>query len=704
MDPTSATPQPRKQGFRQDVQGLRAVAVLTVLAAHAGVAFLPGGYVGVDVFFVISGFLITQLLVTEASRSGRVSLSGFYARRARRILPAASVVLVATVAASVLWMSVLEAIDLAKDALWSAVFAANVRFAQQGVDYFAAEAAPSPLQHYWSLAVEEQFYLVWPLLVGAVAWVVARRRATAGRPDSVLRGLVVAIVAIGLASFVWSLVRTGAEPQSAYFSTFTRAWELAVGAGVALAVQAGRTLRHRRGAEVLVWGGLASILVACVAFDETLAFPGYAAALPVLGTAAVLYAGAHAGVTTSAGRLLSLRPMRAVGDWSYSLYLWHWPLLIVPPTALGRDLRPLEVVLLVALAFELAYLTYRFVEQPFRTRRVSSVRPRRALILYPVFLGLVGSTAGAGWAWSDYRVSEHGDSPAVTTSQFGITDDGPDALVRASVLAAQARQATPSDLTPDLVDLEDDLADVGDCLYEGGTTWELCPRGDDDGDKTLVVIGDSHARAWIPAFDQIAERSGYRAFYLVKAQCSAALVDPSEAFTGDPWPECEEFHRWTEEQIGELDPDLVVMTSSAPITGLYSEGRRLRSMDDIAGELGVGLADMFRAYTPLTDRLVMLVDVPRLSLDPGVCLSTFGSDLGDCAQPPDATGVRMRDLTVDVATEAGVEVVDPETWFCADGLCPTVVGSTISYRDRGHITSTRAAELAEPLGTALGIW
>ncbi len=703
MDPTSATPKPLRTGFREDVQGLRAVAVLTVIAAHAGVAFLPGGYVGVDVFFVISGFLITQLLVTEASRSGRVSLSGFYARRARRILPAASVVLVTTTAAAVLWMSVLEAIDLAKDALWAAVFAANVRFAQQGVDYFAAEAAPSPIQHYWSLAVEEQFYLVWPLLVAIVFWAATRRRTTTGAGSRPLRALAVTIVLLGVASFVWSLVRTGAEPQAAYFSTFTRAWELAIGAGVAVAVHAGRTWRHRRGAEVLAWGGLGAILVACLAFDETLAFPGYAAALPVLGTAAVLYAGAHAGVTTTAGRLLSTRPMRVVGDWSYSLYLWHWPLLIVPPSALGRELRPLEVVLLVALTFELAYLTHRFVEQPFRTRRVSA-RPRRSLILYPVFLGLVGSTAGAGWAWSDYRVSEHGDAPAITTSQYGITGDGPEALVRASVLAAEADQATPSDLTPDLVDLEDDLADVGDCFYEGGTTWELCPRGDEDADKTLVVVGDSHARAWIPAFDQIAARSGYRAFYLVKAQCTAAFVDPSEAFTGEPWPECEEFHRWTEEQITELDPDLVVMTSSAPITGVFSDGRRLRSMDDIAGELGTGLEAMIRAYTPLTDRLVMLVDVPRLSHDPGVCLSTFGSDLGDCALPPDATGVRMRDLTIDVATEAGAEVVDPEAWFCADGVCPTVVGSTISYRDRGHISSTRAAELAEPLGTALGIW
>ncbi|GEP35685.1 acyltransferase [Nocardioides szechwanensis] len=693
---------PRKPGFRDDIQGMRAIAVITVIAAHAGLPFLPGGYVGVDVFFVISGFLITQLLVTEAARTGRLSLPTFYARRARRILPAASVVLVLTVIASLIWMSVLEAIDLAKDALWSAVFAANIRFAHQGVDYFANEAAPSPVQHYWSLAVEEQFYLVWPLLVGLCFWWAAERH---GRRAGALHALLVLVAAIATASLVWSMLRTDTAPQSAYFSTLTRAWELAVGAGVAIVVHSGRTLRGRVTNEVVAWGGLAAIAGACVAFDAGLAFPGYAALLPVLGTAAVLYSGARQNSrTTWAARMLSLAPMRAVGDWSYSLYLWHWPLLVIPVAALGRDLRTVEVLLMVALTFELGYFTHRFVETPFRTKRAWS-RPRRTLVLYPVFLALVGSTAGAGWAWSDYRVSEHGDNPAISTAQFGIAEQGAEDLVRASVLAAQADLPVPSDLTPDLLDLLDDLPDVGDCLYEGGADWELCPRGDDDGTKTLVVVGDSHARAWVPAFDVIAERAGYRAFYLVKAQCTAAFVSPSEVFTGEPWPECDDFHDWTREQIEALDPDLLVVSSAAPITGLTDgDGRRLRSLDDISAALRVGLADMLETYQPLADRLVMLSDVPRLAVDPAVCLSTFGVGLADCTLAPDVTGTQMRELATGVATQVGVEEIDPAAWLCADGLCPTVVGSTIAYRDRGHISATRAAELAEPLGEALGIW
>ena len=409
---------PRATGFRGDIQGLRAVAVLTVIAAHAGVSFLPGGYVGVDVFFVISGFLITQILLREAVHSGGVSLVGFYARRARRILPAAGVVLVVTLVASLIWMSVLEAIDLAKDALWSAAFAANIRFAQEGVDYFAADEAPSPIQHFWSLAVEEQFYLVWPLLVALCFWSVAGR---GHQPGIAVRALVVLILTMGAVSLVWSVVRTGAEPGLAYFSSLTRAWELAVGAGVALAVHAGRTLRNRAANEVLAWAGLAAVGVACVAYDETTSFPGYAALLPVLGSGAAIWSGAGrtAEVRTCAARLLSLAPsMRHVGNWSYSLYLWHWPMLIVPATVLGRDLTSGETLLAMAAVLPLSALTYRLVETPFRTGTAWH-RPRRTLLLYPVFLGLVGATATSGWAWSDYRISEHGHNPAITSEQFG---------------------------------------------------------------------------------------------------------------------------------------------------------------------------------------------------------------------------------------------------------------------------------------------
>jgi peptidoglycan/LPS O-acetylase OafA/YrhL len=691
---------PRTSGFRDDIQGMRALAVLTVIAAHAGLSFLPGGYVGVDVFFVISGFLITQLLVREAARSGRLSLVGFYARRARRILPAAGVVLVCTLLASLIWMSVLEAIDLAKDALWSAAFAANVHFAQEGVDYFAAEEAPSPVQHYWSLAVEEQFYLVWPLLVALCFWWASRRghdRAAA------VRALVGLILALGAASLVWSVLHTGDEPESAYFSSLTRAWELAVGAGVALAVHAGRTLRHRLASEVLAWAGLAAIAVACLTYDETTPFPGTAALLPVLGAGAVLWAGAsRTEVTTSAAKLLSLAPLRHVGDWSYSLYLWHWPLLVVPATVLDRDLSVRGTLLAVAATFLLSYLTFRVVETPFRSGKVWS-HPRRTLVLYPVFLGVVAATAGAGWAWSDYRVSEQGDDPAITTEQFGIKGHGPEALVRASVLAARADLPLPSDLSPDLVDLEKDIADV-ECLYDDDATLELCPQGADDGTKTLVVIGDSHARAWVPAIEEIAEHAGYRAYYLVKPQCTALPVNVSSWFTYEPWPECQEFHDWTEEQLRALRPDLLVMAST-PFKGFFDEsGALVNDRAAIEAESERGLEQMFNTYQPLAERMVLLSDVPRLQVDPAACLSKPGTRMADCTLPPEAFNLHMRKVTAAVADREGIEIVDPAAWMCTDDLCPLVVGATIAYRDRGHISSTRALELAQPLGRALGLW
>ncbi|WP_134765283.1 acyltransferase family protein [Nocardioides sp. 1609] len=691
---------PRTTGFRDDVQGMRALAVLTVIAAHAGVSFLPGGYVGVDVFFVISGFLITQLLVREAARSGRLSLAGFYARRARRILPAAGVVLVATLVASLVWLSVLEAIDLAKDAWWSAVFAANVRFAQEGVDYFSAEEAPSPVQHYWSLAVEEQFYLVWPLLVALCFWWAARRsldRAVA------VRALVALIVVLGALSLVWSVARTGSEPESAYFSSLTRAWELAVGAGVALAVHAGRTLRGRVAADVVAWAGLAAIVVACVAYDEATPFPGSAALLPVLGAGAVLWAGAAttAGERGSAARLLSVAPLRHVGDWSYSLYLWHWPLLVVPATALGRDLTAGETLLVVAATFGLALLTFRLVETPFRTGATWN-RPRRTLLLYPAFLAVVAMTATATWAWSEYRVGERGGDPAITAEQYGIGGDGPAALVRASVLAARDDRPLPSDLTPDLVDLEDDVAQV-DCLYEDGAPLELCPQGSDEGTRTLVVVGDSHALAWTPAFEEVAERAGYRAYYLVKPQCAAALVEIAASFTQEPWPACQDFHAWTEEQLGGLDPDLLVVTS-APVNAYFADGVLVRDAAAVEAETAAGLERMFEAYRPLAARTVLLADVPRLTIDPAVCLSTPGARMADCTVPADDVSLDTRAMSTAVAAANGVEVVDPAPWLCAEGLCPAVVGSTIAYRDKGHLSVARSRELAEPLGRALGIW
>ena len=319
------------------------MAVLLVALDHAAIEPFHGGFVGVDVFFVISGFLITSLLLTEAVREGRISLIGFYARRARRILPAATVVTLATIAASVFFLSGVDALGAIEDAVWATFFAANIKFASDGTDYFQNEAAPSPLQHYWSLAVEEQFYLVWPLLVLMLCLLVRRARRRRDRPD---RGRHAArpTEPPGAGRRCHRRSRGAADRRGrGVLRVVGRRHPARRGAGVLLAVHPrvgagpGRTDRlprprlgriPRRVLGVVSWLGLAGVLVAALTYDPGTLFPGYAAALPVVGTSFLL-AGGLAPARWGPQRLLTLSPMRAVGDWSYSFYLWHWPALII---------------------------------------------------------------------------------------------------------------------------------------------------------------------------------------------------------------------------------------------------------------------------------------------------------------------------------------------------------------------------------------
>ena len=370
---------------RLDVQGIRAVAVGLVILGHAGVPWLGGGYIGVDVFFVVSGFLITSLLIGEAAASGRVRLGAFYARRARRILPAATVVLVATTLYSAAVLSAARAERVADDALWSAFFAANVHFAAVGTDYFAEGHATSPLQHFWSLAVEEQFYLVWP---GLLAVIVLIQRP---RLRSVLVGVVAALC---VSSFVWSVVLEDRSVTAAYFSSPARVWELGIGA--LLALTSDRLRIGQRTAELLAGIGLTAIVVPAVVLGRVSTYASWQLVVPVLGTAALLTAGAG-GRRVGVARLLTNRPMQWVGDASYSLYLWHWPVLILGAAYAGATVSPMESAGLVTIAVALGCLSYYLVEAPFRRSRTAWAGPRRGLLLWPFAVGAtVASTIWSG--------------------------------------------------------------------------------------------------------------------------------------------------------------------------------------------------------------------------------------------------------------------------------------------------------------------
>ena len=342
VSPTQAVPSRRseKTGFRPDIEGLRAVAVVAVVLFHADIPGVGGGFVGVDVFFVISGFLITGLLWREASTTGTVGLARFYGARARRLLPASATVGVVIMLGAAVLVPALLSRGIIDDGIASALYVSNYRFMLQGVDYLATNLPPSPFQHYWSLGVEEQFYLVWPALIIATAWLIRLvRRRTRAHAASSERPYLVVLALVAAVSFAVSLVATRLAPPVAFFSLPTRAWELAVGGLVALTAGQWRRLPPLPAA-IAGWGGLALILLACTRLGRSTPYPGTAALLPVLGAALVIGAGC-AAPAQGCGRALAVRPMRAIGRVSYSWYLWHWPVLLVAMPAAAWPRHPL---------------------------------------------------------------------------------------------------------------------------------------------------------------------------------------------------------------------------------------------------------------------------------------------------------------------------------------------------------------------------
>ncbi len=368
--------------FRPDVEGLRAIAVLLVVASHADLGPFSGGYVGVDVFFVLSGFLITGLLLKAYDSEHRISLVSFYARRVRRILPASTLVLLVTVLASYVLLSAYRATHIAGDAQWASLFAANLDFIRQSTNYLDSQLPPSPLQHFWTLGVEEQFYAVWPLTILVIARV--------ARSMPLRRKLGIALCLIIAGSLGWSIVQTASNGAEAYFSPLTRAWELGAGALLAVVAPCLKRLPRLLGVVMSV-GGVVAILVAGMAFTPLTPFPGSAVILPA-GGAALAVAGGTIAPGGGAEILLRRGIFQWIGKLSYSFYLWHWPVLTIAREYQGKDLGAGETLILCLLALALSAVMFRVVEHPIR----NSTSLKRHSPLISIVLGIclvVGSFA-----------------------------------------------------------------------------------------------------------------------------------------------------------------------------------------------------------------------------------------------------------------------------------------------------------------------
>src|SRR3954468_14974080 len=458
---------PHTRRFRADIQGLRAVAVLLVVLYHAGVPGVTGGFVGVDVFFVISGFLITLALKAEADREGRISFARFYGRRMRRLLPPAALVLVFTVVFAAVVLPVTQAQSVVKDVFYSAFYGINYRLAAEGVDYQNATAPPSPLQHFWSLAVEEQFYLVWPLLI-ALCLLVGRRK----HYKTLMVG---AIALLSVGTLLASILMTPQDPSLSYFSIHTRAWEL--GAGALLALAAGRLVMPQWVRAPLAWVGLAAIVATAFLYTDRTLYPGWAAVVPVAGAVAILAAGTL-GTVPSLQRLLGHGSMQYMGKVSYAWYLWHWPLLILLPAWVGSDSGEafgwglnLEIVFLAFWAAVLSYFLENAAARHSLTLRgwlgaglaMSAVAALTAFAMLLTLPNLVG-TGEARQAEALRTADLTAVSQAIDASA-GITD-------------------LPSNLTPALDEAMNDrsqAADAGCLLDFDETDQPTCLYGDPQG-------------------------------------------------------------------------------------------------------------------------------------------------------------------------------------------------------------------------------
>ena len=708
--------------FRGDIEGLRAIAVLAVLAYHAKLGPFHGGYIGVDVFFVISGYLITSLLLRDLAASGAKALPTFWARRARRLLPGSFVVLIATLVAGRLVLDPLAQRDLMRDGIAATTFTVNVVFAHRQNDYLAAQLAPSPLLHFWSLALEEQFYIGWPMLLLAATGL---RRRFRWFPAVLIGSLLVV-------SLLLCIRLTPHHQPASFFLLPTRAWELL--AGAALAVAGPAVCRIPAAVRAIGgWLGLGTIVVAAWRFSDLTLFPGAMAIVPVAATVLVLTAGTDR-LRGGPGALLDRRPMAWIGARSYGIYLWHWPMLVLAAARFG-PLTAAQRIGALMLVFGVAALSYRWIENPARRSAWLGARPRRSLalggalgatgaslavamlVLSPSLTG--GSAAAAPTLVLPIRAvtttTNPVAAPGTSAPQLAATTTTPteptstlaqpsSSEVIASIVAANADtlqqasilESVPANLTPSLGSARSDKPVIyadGCILSNGQVTAKECLYGDTASDRIIVLFGDSHAAQWFPALQDISLRNHWRLEVLTKKGCPTADIPIADPARG---PECEPWRTSVLARMADEHPDLVIMSAYRYKTTSAAVG----SNPDEVWRNGMQLTlDRVR---PLAHNVMVLGDTPTPLNDVPGCVASHLRRVADCMNPRSAAIKPARlGVEVDVAATHDAAFVPTGDWLCTSSECPVVIGNLLVYRDNSHITTAASMWLAPYLEAAV---
>ena len=655
------------RGFRPDIQGTRAIAVVMVVVYHLHPAWLPGGFAGVDVFFVISGFLITGHLLREYRKTSRVNLLAFWGRRAKRLVPAAVLVLTATWLLSRLVLPVTRLADTAAQIRASALYYQNWQLAWNAVDYLKSADAASPVQHFWSLSVEEQFYLGWPLLflLAATVGLTARQGS---RPDRGHHAAIALAAAVVAGSLWYSVYDTNANPASAYFVTTTRIWELGLGGLLALLPAAAATRAGRLGP--LGWAGLGLVIASGFLLSGTAAFPGVLALLPA-GGAALLILGGSAQARFGPHRLTSTRPMVFIGGISYSLYLWHWPLIVLWLAWSGHAINLASAAAIAAIAVALSWLTKVWVEDRVRTASLLS-----------------------GHNWRSVATAFAAAVPVLLVSLFVASEPAPwdgklgPGYPGAAVLANKLIAVVPKPVLPSPAALQLPAYWQQGCLVPNASpTPKKCVYGERSHPAlTVALVGDSMAGDWFTPLRAIAEKRHWRLVTDLHSACplsSALLITPH---TGGPYTSC---HTWgravMHDLVAHIKPD-VVITSEYPIVGTV---RHPAGGPQSAVDIAKGMAKYWRQLEHHGISVVAIKETPLPGLNIPECVAQNLGEPSVC-DVPRSKAIRRHLPTVYAARamRGKVPLIDMNPLICGPLDCSPVVGNVLVYQDTHHLTST----------------
>lgn len=676
--PRSGSAVQEGERFRPDIQALRAIAVVSVLVYHLWPHRLTGGFVGVDVFFVVSGFLITSHLLHELDRTGRIAVVRFWARRAKRLLPASLLVLVLVTIAVLAWVPKALWPQFLWESTASVLYVQNWYLAFSSVDYSAAGNAASPVQHYWTLSVEEQFYIVLPLVIVLSVLVSSRL----GRPRTI------ALCTIGVlsaASFGYSVWYSGWSASEAYFSTATRAWEFGVGAMVSWLP----AVTSRRVRSLSSGVGLFAIAAAMLLLGPSTPFPGSIALIPVLGTALVLWA----GTGTFVQAIGAFAPVRMLGRISYAVYLWHWPPIVLLPFVTGHALTTVEKVVIFVSSMVIAWLSTRYWEDKIRFshRLLGRAKPRLVLSwsAAAMVVALVVPVAAL-----TFDATERARAAANTADVL----NSPPSCFGAATLAEECENPDLAGvLVPAPAEARYDDANRAAC-WSGGRDDRLnvCALGPRTGyDLHLLAVGDSHNNTLVGAYEKIARERNWRIDVAGRAGCywtTAPLVQPTVELDGV----CARWRERLAKHIAQAEVDAIVTTKSRrPLDAELADPSRPDAFDLVVD----GMVEAWGARADASIPVIALLDNPRLPEDVLTCIEQAGEGAAAQCSISRSRAFALRDgLQEAVQRASNAHVVDLSDLYCSAQRCSPIVGGALVYRDGNHLTATYASTIAPYLG------